>query len=138
MLFKIGFLLLIIPLLSRSQNAGDWKLYNNKKEIACSKGDSMQTIEVHKNDTSDLKFVFNVEDTTFVRSIVVMDMQRKGIGSKKLTANAYEAIFKIEELYYQSRGKDLTFYIVKIPADPAKAALVRVAPQPFCNLQWIE
>ncbi len=138
MLLRIGFLLFIIPLLSHSQCAEDWKLYINKKEVTCSKGDSMPTVAVHKNDTSTLKFVFNMEDTAFIRSVVIMDLQRNGIDSKKLTANAGEARFNIQELYNQSGGKDLTFYMVKTPADPAKAALVRVAPRPFCNLKWIE
>ena len=131
-------MLLSVPMLGRSQVNDDWKLYFNHKQIASSKADAVQTVAVHKTDTATLRFEFAAADTAFKRKIVVMNEQRNGIDSKQLTANAIEAVFSIAELYHQSNGKDLTFYIVNTPADPAKAALVRVAPKPICKLQWVE
>ena len=139
MLLKIcSILLALIPFLSFGQSVDNWKLYIDTKQIASANANSIQTVPVHKNEEEALKFVFDAADTAFIRKVIVMNKQGNGIGSKKVTANACEVVFNIQELYQLSNGKDLTFYLVNTPADPAKAALVRVAPRPICNLQWIK
>jgi len=110
----------------------------DKKQIASANGDSVQTVQVHKNANTSLTFALANVDTAFIRKIIVMNEQRKGISSEMVTVHTNEAVFNIQELYQQSNGKDLTFYTVKLPANPAKAALVRVAPTPICKLQWVE
>jgi hypothetical protein len=132
-----SILLMLLPFLSHGQSVDDWKLYLNKKEVASAIEDSVPTVQVHKKDTSTLKFVFAGSDTAFIRKLIVMNKQRNGIDSKTLTANAIKVVFNVQELSRLSGGEDLTFYIVNIPANPAKAALVRVAPRSICNLQWI-
>lgn len=138
MLLKIyALLLLLMPLLSFSQS-DDWKLYINQKEVVSASGDSVQTIEVkHPTDTT-LKFVFAANDTAFKKTVIIMNEQRNSIDSKNVTANAHETIFNALELYRQSNGKNINVYIVNIPADPAKAARVRMAPRLICKLQWTE
>ncbi|TKK70815.1 hypothetical protein FC093_03725 [Ilyomonas limi] len=138
MLFKIcSIILILIPFLSYSQSVDSWKLYLNEKQLASATEDSIPTVQVHKRDTSALKFVFAGSDTAFIRKVIVMNKQRNGIDSKTAAANAIKVVFNVQELNRLSHGEDLIFYIVKIPANPAKAALVRVAPRPICNLQWI-
>ena len=131
-------MLLIIPLLAHSQTIDNWQLYIGKTQIASANSDSIPVVQVSKNDTCALRFVFATEDTAFVKRIVVMNKQRIGIDSKEIAANANGAIFNIQSLYRQSNGKYLNFYIVKTSANPAKAALVRVAPKLICNLQWVQ
>jgi hypothetical protein len=95
-------------------------------------------VQVHRNKGASLRFVFAGQNKAMVRKIIVMNEQRNGIDIKKVTVNAVETEFNLLELYQQSAGKDLYFYTVNTPADPAKAALVRVAPKLICHLQWIE
>jgi hypothetical protein len=136
---RIIFLMLfIIPLFSYSQFVKSWKLYINQKKVLSVKGDSVLTVLVHKNDTSTMRFVFSASDTAFKRKVIVMDNQRNGIDDRNITEKGCKVTFNVQKLYQESKGENVTFYIVNIPADPAKAALVRVAPHPFCNLQWLK
>jgi len=132
-----SLLLLLMPFLSHSQTPGNWKLYINEKIAADSKDDSIRTVQVHNNADVTLKFVFAKGDTAFKRKVIVMNNQRNGIDDRSITKEGCEATFNTQSLYQESKGENVTFYIVNIPADPAKAALVRVAPHPFCNLQWL-
>jgi hypothetical protein len=128
-----------MPLLVHSQSFDNWKLYlHNKKVAVGSKDDSIHTIQVHYQADASLKFVFEAGDTAFKRKIIVMNSQHIGIDDITINEKGCEATFNTKTLYQQSKGEIITFYIVKIPADPAKAALVRVAPHPICNLQWIK
>jgi len=127
-----------MPFLVQGQYIKNWRLYINHKKVLSAKGDSVQTVQVHENDTSTLKFVFNEGDTAFVRKVIVMNSQRNGIDDKNINEKRCEVSFNTQVLYQQSKGEDITFYIVNTPNDPAKAALVRVAPHPFCRLQWKE
>jgi len=129
---------LLLPFLAQCQYIKSWKLYVHQKKALSVKGDSVRTMQLNKNDTSTLKFVFNEGDTAFKRKVIVMNSKRNSIDDKNITAKGCEVIFNAKKLYQQSEGEDITFYIIKIPADPAKAALVRVAPHPFFNLQWKE
>jgi hypothetical protein len=139
MVVRILFLILLgMPLFSYSQYGKCWKLYINHKKVLSSKGDSVLKVQVHRNDTSVLKFVFAASDTAFKRTVIIMNSQRVGIEDKNINEKGCEVTFNTQALFQQSKGEDITFYIVSIPADPAKAALVRVAPHPFCNLRWIE
>ena len=139
MLVRIFFLLMLsLPQLSYAQNIKNWKLYINNKMALSAKEDSVLTIEVHDKDTSTLKFVFNAGDTAFIRRVIVMNSQRKGIDDSNMNEKGCEVTFNTQVLYHQSEGEDITFYLVNIPADPAKAALVRIAPHPFCNLKWLK
>jgi len=131
-------MLLMMPLFAQGQYIKSWKLYLNQKEVLSAKGDSVQTVNVRENDTSALKFVFSEGDTAFIRKVIVMNSHRNGIDDKNITEKGCEVTFNAQSLYQQSKGEDITFYIVNIPADPAKAALVRVAPHPICILQWKE
>lgn len=137
MLLKITALLLM-ALLSFSQSNDGWKLYINKKEVVSANGDSVQTIKVKHHADTTLKFVFAAGDTAFIKKVIVMNEQRNGLADKKVSTDTYEATFNAPELYQQSGGNNISFYIVNIPADPAKAALVRVAPRLICNLQWTD
>jgi hypothetical protein len=139
MLLKTGvFILLLSPFLSYSQSVDNWQLYLNKQQIASAQKDSVQIVQIHKKTDAALKFVLDAGDTAFIRKVIVMDNEHTGIDSRTVTANAGEAVFSTQELYQKSSKKNLTFYIVKIPANPAKASLVRVAPIPICHLQWVE
>ena len=131
-------MLLGMPLFSYSQYEISWKLFINQKKVLTSKGDSVLKVQVHKNDKSTLKFVFAAGDTAFKRTVIVMNSQRVGIEDKNINEKGCKASFNTQALYQQSKGEDITFYLVSIPADPSKAALVRVAPHPFCNLRWKE
>ena len=136
---RIVFLVLfIIPLFSYSQFVKGWKLYINQKRVLSAKGDNVLTVRVHKKDTSTMRFVFSAGDTAFKRKVIVMNDQNNGIDDKNITEKGCEVTFNSQKLYQESKGENITFYIVNIPADPAKAALVRVAPHPFCNLQWLK
>lgn len=136
---RLFFLMLLsVPLLSHGQYIKEWTLYIQGKEIISEKGDSARTVKVHRKDNTTLRFAFAPGDTAFKRRLIVMDSDRVGIDDRAITARECGASFNTQELYRRSKGKDVTFYMVTIPADPAKAALVRVAPHPFCSLQWIE
>ena len=139
MLVRIFFLLMLsLPQLSHAQYIKSWKLYINEKKALSAKGDSVLTIEVNDNDTSNLKFVFDAGDTAFIRRVIVMNGKRNGIDDRNMNEKGCEVNFNTQVLFHQSEGEDITFYIVNIPADPAKAALVRISPHPFCNLKWIK
>ncbi len=133
-----SLLLLFMPFLFLSQTFRNWKLYVNDKIAVESKDDSIRIVQVHNNADVQLKFVFAKGDTAFKRKVIVMNDQRNGIDDKSIAEKECEVTFNAQLLYQESKGEDITFYIVNIPADPAKAALVRVAPHPFCNLQWLK
>ena len=137
MFLKICFLLLFIsPVIAYSQSIDEWKLCFNKKEVASSRSDSIATIKVKHDTKAALKFVLPANDTAFIRKIIVMTTAQNGIDSKQLSTGEHDVIFNPDELYTQANGSAVSFYIVKLPADPAKAMLVRIAPRLICNLQW--
>ena len=43
--------LLIMPFLVQGQYIKNWRLYINHKKVLSAKGDSVQTVQVHENDT---------------------------------------------------------------------------------------
>src|SRR5438270_7365076 len=110
-------MLLIMPLFSYSQFIRGWKLYIHQKKVLSSKGDSVLTVRLHAMDTSTLRFVFGKSDTAFKRKVIVMNDQRNGIDDRGITEKGCEVSFNTQELYQQSKGQNITFYIVNIPAD---------------------
>jgi hypothetical protein len=133
-----SLLLLLMPFWLQSQTFKSWRLYIDDNMAVDSKNDSIRTVQVHNNADVNLKFVFAKGDTAFKSRVIVMDDQRRGIDDRSITEKGCEATFNAQSLCLDSRGENVTFYIVNIPADPAKAALVRVAPHPFCKLQWLK
>src|SRR4051794_26417884 len=112
-----SLLLLLMPFLSHSQTFGNWKLYINDKTAVDSKADSIRTVQVRNNAIVKLRFVFAKGDTAFKRKVIIMDGQHNGIGDRSITEKGCGVIFNSQELYQESKGEDITFYIVNIPAD---------------------
>ena len=67
-----------------------------------------------------------------------MNRQRNTLLQKEMKTSCKTASFPVSSLLSKTEAKPFTIYLIDIPADPAKAALVRVAPLAICDVSWIE
>ncbi len=130
--------LMVLPFLAMSQVSPNWSLYLNKIKLVSASVDSAVSVELARKSKGSLKVCFKRRDTAFKRSVILMDEQRQTIAQKELKTNLRMASFSVDDLLSATKGKPFTIYVTDIPADPAKAMLVRMAPVAICHVAWKE
>ena len=134
---KIFWLLLFFaPFIAAAQSSSGWQLYLNKTKLLSASTDSTVSVQLQALKNSTLTFDFSERDTSFKRSVLVMNESRTTVQQKEMMGTCKTASFTIADLLAKTNRKPFTVYVVDIPTDPAKAMLVRVAPVPICNFTW--
>lgn len=134
----ISLLFALIPLFSMAQSSANWHLFLNKKSLLSATTDSVAKVQLSKKDKGWLCFDFYNRDTSFKRSVLVMNGERNTLLQKELPLACKTASFSMDDLLTKTAGQAFTIYVADIPSDPKKAMLVRVAPQPICSITWKE
>ena len=127
-------ILVFTPFVAMAQVNLQWTLYLNKTKLFTSSVDSMANISLSTKDTGLITFDFSNRDTSFKRSVIIMNEKRNTLFQKELKAGCNKASFLIENLRDKTSRQPVTVSIADIPSDPAKAALVRVAPVVICKI----
>lgn len=120
-----------------AQSSGEWTLYLNKAKLVASSVEKEEKLELAKQSKGKLKLQFAQKDTSFIRSVLIMNEQRNTLLTKELKPACTSASFAVSELLSQTGGNDFTIYIVDVPADPSVAATMRIAPVAICHVKWI-
>ena len=127
---------LIFSFATMAQASQQWTLYLNKTKLFTSSVDSMASISLSQKDTGLITFNFSNRDTGFKRSVIIMNEKQNTLFQKELKAGCNKTSFLIENLSDKTSRQPVTVSIADIPSDPAKAALVRVAPVAICKIGW--
>ena len=132
------FLFLLLSFAGTAQPSSGWSLYLNKTKLLSASVDSVVSIQLSKKEKGKIKFDFSHRDKTFKRSLMVMNEQRNELLHKEVRLLCGIVSFSADSLLAKTSGKPFTVYVVDIPADPAKAMLVRMAPVAICKVEWKE
>lgn len=126
----------LLPFLAMAQTAPDWHLYLNKTKLLSSTLDSVVAVQLPKEGKGTLTVCLAKKDTSLKRTVLLMNDQRQTFLQKAISPGARAGSFSMAEVLKQSGAKPFTIYLVAIPADPAKAMLVRMAPAAICKVDW--
>ncbi len=126
----------LLPLLAMAQTAPGWHLYLNKTKLLTGTLDSVAAVQLPKDGKGTLTVCLLKKDTSLKRTVLLMNEQRQTFLEKAMKPGGRSASFSMAEVLKQSGGKPFTIYLAAIPADPAKAMLVRMAPVAICKVDW--
>ena len=129
-------LLFLLPFFALAQTSPNWYLYLNKTKLLTAPVDSTASVQLSKGSKGSLKICFPARDKAYKRSVVLMDEQRQTILQKDMKTTLRMASFPMADVLLKSNKQPFVIYIVDIPADPAKAMLVRMAPVAICKVNW--
>ena len=124
------------PLVMMAQTAPRWCLCVNKTKLVSSNLDSVASVQLPKESKGKLTICFAKKDTSQKRTVMLMNRERQTLLHQELSLTGRTASFSMEELREKAGGQPFTIYLASIPADPAKAMLVRMAPVAICEVAW--
>lgn len=131
-------ILLFTPFIAMSQTLPEWTFYLNKTKLFTSSVDTITNVSLSTKDTGLVTFDFKNRDTNFKRSVIIMNEKRNTLLQKRVENNCTKVSFLLENLHDKTSLQPVTICISDIPSDPAKAALVRVAPVAICRIVWTD
>ena len=129
-------LFFLFPFFALAQTAPGWHLYFNKTKLLSSTIDSVASVQLPKEKEGTLNICLAKKDTSLKRTVILMNKQRQTFLQKELKTTGRSASFPMADVLQKSGGQPFTIYLAAIPADPAKAMLVRMAPQAICEVNW--
>ncbi len=139
MLYKtIVFLFFMMPLFSVAQTSSEWSLFLNETKLLSGSVDSAASIQLSKQSKGNLQIAFEKKDTSFTRTILLMNKTRQILKQKQMNTSCKKVSFSVADILIQSSAKPFSIYIVDVPANSAKAMGIRVAPVAICNVGWKE
>ena len=131
-------LLFFTPLFSMAQSSSDWQLYLNKTKLLSASTDNVENVQLSKSGQGTLKLVFVNLDTSFNRSVIIMNEQRNTLLKQEMEKSCDTIKIAIAELLSKTKGESFSIYITDIPTDPAIAATMRIAPVAIGKITWKE
>lgn len=128
--------LVLLPFFALSQTSSGWSLFVNKTKLLSSSLDSVASVQLPKESHGNFRISFAKNDTSVKRTVLLMNKQRQTFLQKEMKPGCKTASFSMANLLSLSKAQAFTIYIADIPADPAKAMLVRIAPRAICEVEW--
>ena len=129
-------LLFLLPFVTRAQTAPDWCLCLNKTKLLSSSFDSVASVQLPKESEGKLTICLLKKDTSQKRTVMLMNTEGQTLLHQVLPLTGTTASFSMDEVLHISGGGRFTIYLASVPADPAKAMLVRMAPVAICEVTW--
>lgn len=133
----MGFLVAVFPLFCAAQSEDSIAIFLNKKQIAVTAFAEHTDVELSKKASGKLCINFP-KDTSYNRSIIVMNDQRNPLVTRVFGKKSSCVFFTVKELVATTKGQSFSLYVLNLPSDPAMAATMRMAPVLFCRVDWVD
>jgi hypothetical protein len=135
-MYKLLIVLLLLPVFVSAQKAAKWQVMLNKKNVTIVSSDEPGSFAIPSSYKGKLRLVYlgGKADTSSVRTVIIMDDERRELMSKRVLANN-KSEFDISQIKAKT-GKTFNIYSLSIPKDPSLAAVVRVKPVLLASVSW--